>query len=133
VHRKITGRAARACDAAGTADASCVSCAGSRATAEKIPATTPMLPCVRCQGEAVCSATAGRGSFSFPPLESLLMRRLALVIAVLASIAVAGSASAEQMRASARSQATAARKGPVAKLIEMERRKNEWLRQQFGR
>ena len=61
------------------------------------------------------------------------MRRLALVIAVLASIAVAGSASAEQMRASARSQATAARKGPVAKLIEMERRKNEWLRQQFGR
>ena len=60
------------------------------------------------------------------------MRRLALVIAVLASIAVAGSASAEQMRAS-RQQATAARKGPVAKLVELERRKNEWLRQQFAR
>jgi len=26
-----------------------------------------------------------------------------------------------------------ARKGPVAKLVELERRKNEWLRQRFGR
>jgi hypothetical protein len=26
---------------------------------------------------------------------------------------------------------TGARKGPIAKLIELERRKNEWLRQQF--
>ena len=60
------------------------------------------------------------------------MRRLVLVAAVLSSLFVAGSASAEQMNAS-RAQATAARKGPIAKLVELERRKNEWLRQQFGR
>jgi len=60
------------------------------------------------------------------------MRRIALVVAVLTSLTIAGTASAEQMK-SARSQATAARKGPVAKLVELERRKNEWLRQQLGR
>lgn len=60
------------------------------------------------------------------------MRRAMLVLAVVTSLFVAASASAEQMRAS-NAQATAARKGPVAKLIELERRKNEWLRQQFGR
>ena len=60
------------------------------------------------------------------------MRRLALVVAVLSSLAIAGTASAEQLRAS-RSQASAARKGPVSRLVELERRKNEWLRQQFAR
>jgi len=92
-----------------------------------------MLPCVRQSGGALCPATAGRGFFSFPPLESPLMRRIALVIAVLASLVVAGSASAEQMKASRSQASTAARKGPVAKLVELERRKNEWLRQQLGR
>jgi hypothetical protein len=58
------------------------------------------------------------------------MRRIALVVAVLSSLVITSTASAEQMRAS-RSQATAARKGPVAKLVELEKRKNEWLRQQF--
>jgi hypothetical protein len=45
---------------------------------------------------------------------------------------IAGTASANQVNTS-RSSAEAARKGPVAKLIELERRKNEWLRQRFGR
>ncbi|MFM7289861.1 MAG: hypothetical protein ACKO6B_01350 [Planctomycetia bacterium] len=58
------------------------------------------------------------------------MRRIVLVFAVLSSLAIASTASAEQMRAG-RAQASAARKGPVAKLVELERRKNEWLRQQF--
>jgi hypothetical protein len=58
------------------------------------------------------------------------MRRIALVVAVLSSLVITSTASAEQMRAG-RSQATAARKGPVAKLVELEKRKNEWLRQQF--
>jgi len=60
------------------------------------------------------------------------MVRIAFVFAVVAGMFIAGSASAEQMRA-ARSSAEAARKGPVAKLVELERRKNEWLRQRFGR
>jgi outer membrane murein-binding lipoprotein Lpp len=46
------------------------------------------------------------------------MRRIVLVVAVLTSLVIAGTASA-------------ARKGPVAKLVELEKRKNEWLRQQF--
>ena len=60
------------------------------------------------------------------------MRRAMLVLAVVTSLFVASSASAAQMR-SQNPQAAAARKGPIAKLIELERRKNEWLRQQFGR
>lgn len=60
------------------------------------------------------------------------MRRFVIALAVLSSIFAVGTASAEQMRTS-RTQAGAARKGPVAKLVELERRKNEWLRQQLGR
>jgi biopolymer transport protein ExbD len=40
---------------------------------------------------------------------------------------------AEDVRRVPSAQIEAARKGPVAKLIELERRKNEWLRQKFGR
>ncbi len=58
------------------------------------------------------------------------MSRIALVLAVLTALFITGTASAEQMRANG-SQAVAARKGPVAKLVELERRKNEWLRQKF--
>lgn len=58
------------------------------------------------------------------------MRRIILVVAVFSSLIIASTASAEQMR-SARSQASGTRKGPVAKLVEMEKKKNEWLRQQF--
>ncbi|MFM8890757.1 MAG: hypothetical protein ACKOTB_03865 [Planctomycetia bacterium] len=61
------------------------------------------------------------------------MRRALLAIAILASLVVTGTASAEQMRASRSQVNSAPRKGPVAKLVELERRKNEWLRQQLGR
>jgi hypothetical protein len=58
------------------------------------------------------------------------MQRMLVVIAVLATLVIGTSASQAQNSAS---QIGAARKGPVAKLIELERRKNEWLRQRFGR
>jgi hypothetical protein len=57
------------------------------------------------------------------------MRRILLVVAVVSSLVIATHASAAQNRAS--QTGAAARKGPVAKLVEMEKRKNEWLRQQF--
>ena len=53
-----------------------------------------------------------------------------MVIAVLATFVIGTSASQAQ---NSSAQIEAARKGPVAKLIELERRKNEWLRQKFGR
>jgi len=57
------------------------------------------------------------------------MRRIVLVVAVLTSLVIAGTASAAQNVTS--NGASATRKGPVAKLVELEKRKNEWLRQQF--
>ena len=54
------------------------------------------------------------------------MRRILLVIAVVSSLVIASTASAAP-----KSQASGARKGPVAKLIELEKRKNEWLKQTF--
>jgi hypothetical protein len=60
------------------------------------------------------------------------MIRLALLAAIVSSMFLVGVADASQNRA-ARQSVDAARKGPVSKLIELERRKNEWLRQQFGR
>ena len=57
------------------------------------------------------------------------MRRILLVVAVVSSLVIASTASAAQNRTT--SQASGARKGPVAKLVELEKRKNEWLRQQF--
>jgi hypothetical protein len=51
------------------------------------------------------------------------------VIAVVVSLFAGSAASASQFNG--RPQMTGARKGPIAKLIELERRKNEWLRQQF--
>ena len=56
------------------------------------------------------------------------MRRILLVVAVVSSLVIASTASAAQNRVN---QAGASRKGPVAKLVELEKRKNEWLRQQF--
>ena len=56
------------------------------------------------------------------------MRRILLVVAVVSSLVITSTASASQNRAA---QASGARKGPVAKLVELEKRKNEWLRQQF--
>ncbi|NBT14217.1 MAG: hypothetical protein EBS56_11680 [Planctomycetia bacterium] len=60
------------------------------------------------------------------------MVRLAILTAIVSSMFLVGTVDASQTRA-ARQSVDAARKGPVAKLIELERRKNEWLRQQFGR
>jgi hypothetical protein len=57
------------------------------------------------------------------------MQRALFVIAIVSTIVIGSSASATQ--ASSRQQIGAARKGPVAKLVELERRKNEWLRQRF--
>jgi hypothetical protein len=61
----------------------------------------------------------------------LFMHRLMLLIAVVASLVVASTASANQARP-ARPEVSG-RQGPVAKLVELERRKNEWLRQRFAR
>ncbi|MFN5757057.1 MAG: hypothetical protein ACK54F_14010 [Planctomycetia bacterium] len=60
------------------------------------------------------------------------MIRLAFVVAIVSSMFLVGSASAAQNR-EARQAAQANRQGPVKKLIELEKRKNEWLRQQFSR
>ena len=56
------------------------------------------------------------------------MRKILLAVAIISSLVIASTASAAQNRSS---QAAGARKGPVAKLVELEKRKNEWLRQQF--
>ncbi|NDC52846.1 MAG: hypothetical protein EBZ74_00800 [Planctomycetia bacterium] len=60
------------------------------------------------------------------------MVRLAFIVAIVSSMFIVGAVDASQPRA-ARTEVQAARRGPVARLIELERRKNEWLRQQFGR
>ena len=60
------------------------------------------------------------------------MIRLAFVVAIVSSMFLVGTASAAQTR-EARQAAQANRQGPVKKLIELEKRKNEWLRQQFSR
>lgn len=60
------------------------------------------------------------------------MQRMLFVMAVVSSLVLSSFASAADAPAN-RAQVNGARKGPVAKLIELERRKNEWLRQQFGR
>ena len=57
------------------------------------------------------------------------MSRIVFVIAVVSTLFIGGVASASQIRSG--QQVQAARKGPVAKLIELERRKNEWLREKF--
>ena len=60
------------------------------------------------------------------------MFRIAFVIAVIATMFIAGTASAAQSQSrNARPAAQGTRNGPVAKLIELERRKNEWLRETF--
>lgn len=56
------------------------------------------------------------------------MHRMLIVVATLATLAIGTSYSNAQY---SNSQIGAARSGPIAKLIELERRKNEWLRQRF--
>lgn len=58
------------------------------------------------------------------------MQRVLFVLAMIVSMAVGATASASQ---AVTRQPSGVRRGPVAKLIEMERRKNEWLRQKFAR
>ncbi|MEI8228460.1 MAG: hypothetical protein WCH77_09400 [Planctomycetota bacterium] len=60
------------------------------------------------------------------------MIRVAFVMAIVFSMFIAGTAQAAQSR-TARQSADSARKGPVKKLIELEKRKNEWLREKMGR
>lgn len=60
------------------------------------------------------------------------MQRMFFAAAIVSALVISSVATAANS-APARSQVSAARKGPVAKLIELERRKNEWLRQQFAR
>ena len=60
------------------------------------------------------------------------MRHAMFLIAIITTFVVASSASANQARP-AQSEVAAARKGPIAKLVELERRKNEWLRQKLAR
>ncbi|MBM4057432.1 MAG: hypothetical protein FJ275_04235 [Planctomycetes bacterium] len=57
------------------------------------------------------------------------MRRL-LVLSTIATVLIM-SASAPQAQAQGTRAVRAQRNGPIAKLIELERRKNEWLRQRF--
>jgi hypothetical protein len=56
------------------------------------------------------------------------MHRMLIVAAMLATLAIGTSYSNAQY---GNSQIRATRSGPIAKLIELERRKNEWLRQRF--
>jgi len=60
------------------------------------------------------------------------MVRIIFTITFVASMLIGVTASADQSR-TARSTVQTNRKGPVAKLIELERRKNEWLREKMGR
>jgi len=60
------------------------------------------------------------------------MRHAMFLIAIITTFVVASSASANQARP-AQPDVAAARKGPIAKLVELERRKNEWLRQKLAR
>ena len=58
------------------------------------------------------------------------MARKVLVVALLASFAIAAGSVAMAAQYS-RGSNLVARRGPIATLIEMERRKNEWLRRTF--
>jgi len=61
------------------------------------------------------------------------MKKLLIVAAMVSTLVVSSNAFASQARRAARPEMGATRQGPIAKLVELERRKNEWLRQQFGR
>lgn len=58
------------------------------------------------------------------------MKRVLFVLAMIVSMAVGASASASQI---ASGPSGGVRRGPIAKLVELERRKNAWLRSMFSR
>ena len=60
------------------------------------------------------------------------MKRVLFVLAIVSTMAIGSTAFASQAR-NGQASVGATRNGPVAKLIELERRKNEWLRQKFAR
>ncbi len=60
------------------------------------------------------------------------MKRVLFVLAVVSTMAIGSTAFANQVR-NGQASVGATRNGPIAKLIELERRKNEWLRQRFAR
>jgi len=53
---------------------------------------------------------------------------MVVLMAIVATLVVTSVSNAQQIRGQ---QVGAQRSGPVAKLVELERRKNEWLRQRF--
>ena len=125
------GYSAHARDAERTARSTCISCIATEFLRDESGGLATI--------ELTCLAYA-RGSVPFdnrsqppcPQQEPPLMRRIVLIIAVFSGLLIASTASAEQMKTS-RSQASATKKGPIAKLVDMERRKNEWLREKMGR
>lgn len=58
------------------------------------------------------------------------MQRVFFVLAMLVSMVIGATASASQV---ATRQTAGVRRGPVSRLVELERKKNEWLRQRFAR
>jgi len=58
------------------------------------------------------------------------MKRVLIVVALLATVAV-GIAATATPSVAARAGFNQARRGPIARLIQLERRKNEWLRRTF--
>lgn len=59
------------------------------------------------------------------------MRHIILSAVLVATVFVMSGAEVSAAQASSRGRAVAARRGPIARLIELERRKNEWLRSVF--
>lgn len=60
------------------------------------------------------------------------MRRWVLIAALLTTMVVSTADTASAAQYSPRGRAVAAKRmGPIARLIELERRKNEWLRSVF--
>jgi hypothetical protein len=60
------------------------------------------------------------------------MRRWVLIAALLTTMVVSSANTASAAQYTPRGRAVAAKRmGPIARLIELERRKNEWLRSVF--
>jgi len=60
------------------------------------------------------------------------MSKIVFVFAFALTVALSTFAHSAEPRAAGQ-QVGASRNGPISKLIELERRKNEWLRQRFAR
>jgi len=87
-------------------------------------------PAAGARATAAPMPTFVRFAFFHSPPEGFSMIRFALLIAVVVTTFLVGTASAAQQSRAGRA-VQGQRKGPVAKLVELERRKNEWLRETF--